>query len=98
MPTATLSGFARVAAAVAAAALCCSTAQSQPAPASTIEPAVDQAMTRFLVAPQVRRALDVVKADHDRTLVDLMLLPSSCRGSAASSSIARTARCGSRSG
>ena len=72
MPTASLPAFAR--AAVTAAALCCGAAQSQPAPASTIEPSVDQAMSRFLAAPSVQRTLDAVKADHDRTLVDLKQL------------------------
>lgn len=39
-----------------------------------IEPVVDQAMARFLAMPLLQRALEAVKADHERTLVDLKLL------------------------
>ena len=59
---------------VAAAALSVGAAHSQVAPSGPSEPVVDQAMTRLLAAPLVQRALEAVKADHERTLADLKLL------------------------
>jgi acetylornithine deacetylase/succinyl-diaminopimelate desuccinylase-like protein len=53
-------------------AACAASAQTLPPPA--IEPAVDQSMARLIAAPIVQRALDAVKADHERTLADLKLL------------------------
>lgn len=57
-----------------AAALVCGAANAQPLQAPPIEPAVEQAMARLLAAPTVQRAMDGVKADHERSLQDLKLL------------------------
>jgi tripeptide aminopeptidase len=59
---------------VLAAALVCGAAQAQTLQAPAVEPAVDQAVGRLLAAPAVQRALEGVKADHERSLQDLKLL------------------------
>ena len=41
---------------------------------SVVRPAVDQAYTQLLAAPQVQQVLSAVKADHARTTEDLKLL------------------------
>ena len=57
-----------------AAALACAAAPAQVLQAPAIDAPVDQAMARLLAAPAVQRAMDAVKADHERTLADLKLL------------------------
>ena len=44
-----------------------------PTPAQ-VRPAVDQAYTQLLAAPQVQKLLDAVKADHERSIEDLKML------------------------
>ncbi|MDM0014205.1 M20/M25/M40 family metallo-hydrolase [Variovorax sp. J22P168] len=39
-----------------------------------VRPAVDQAFTQLMAAPSVRKLLDAVKADHERSVQDLRLL------------------------
>ena len=65
---------------LAASALCTSTAaQAQsfnavaPTPAQ-VRPAVDQAYTQLMAAPQIQKLLDAVKADHERSIEDLKML------------------------
>lgn len=63
---------------VAAAALlaCTSGAFAQavaPTPA-TVRPAIDQAYTQLMAAPQIQQLLEAVKADHARSIEDLKLL------------------------
>ena len=63
---------------VAAAALiaCTGTAFAQavaPTPAH-VRPAIDQAYTQILAAPQIQQLLEAVKADHARSIDDLKLL------------------------
>ena len=61
-------------------ALCASTAgQAQsfsavaPTP-SQVRPAVDQAYTQLMAAPQIQKLLEAVKADHERSIEDLKML------------------------
>jgi acetylornithine deacetylase/succinyl-diaminopimelate desuccinylase-like protein len=50
-------------------------AQSAVAPTPTqIRPAIDRAYTQLMDAPSIRRLLDAVKADHDRSIADLRML------------------------
>jgi tripeptide aminopeptidase len=65
---------------LAVSALCASTAgQAQsfnavaPTPAQ-VRPAVDQAYTQLMAAPQIQKLLDAVKADHERSIEDLKML------------------------
>ncbi|RYF72798.1 MAG: M20/M25/M40 family metallo-hydrolase, partial [Comamonadaceae bacterium] len=44
-----------------------------PTPA-TVRPAIDQAYTQILAAPQIQQLLEAVKADHARSIDDLKLL------------------------
>ena len=71
-----LSSVIRVGVGIVAVALSSAAAAAEPqgAPVTTIEPGVDQAMSRTLATPLFRRVQDAVKADHERTLVDLKLL------------------------
>jgi hypothetical protein len=39
-----------------------------------VRPAVDQAYTQLLAAPAVKRLLEAVKADHERSVEDLKML------------------------
>ena len=39
-----------------------------------LRPAVDQAYTQLMAAPQIQKLLDAVKADHERSITDLKLL------------------------
>lgn len=57
-----------------AAVLAAGASQAQVLQPPAIEPGVDQAMGRILAAPVVRRALEAVKEDHERSLQDLKLL------------------------
>ena len=41
---------------------------------TTLRPAVDQAYTQLMAAPQILKLLDAVKADHDRAAQDLLML------------------------
>ena len=66
--------------AVALAALCAAAAaQAQsfnavaPTPAQ-VRPAVDQAYTQLMAAPQIQKLLEAVKADHERSIEDLKML------------------------
>ncbi|MBN8749977.1 Carboxypeptidase G2 [Xylophilus ampelinus] len=62
-----------------AVATLCAAAQAQtfsavaPTPAQ-VRPAVDEAYTRLLSAPQVQQLLEAVKADHERSVDDLRML------------------------
>lgn len=65
--------------ALTAAELCASAvaqAQDRPAiaPTPNVRPAVDQAYTALLAAPQIQQLLEAVKADHARSIEDLKLL------------------------
>lgn len=65
--------------ALAVAVLCTGAAHAQtfsavaPTPAQ-VRPAVDQAYTQLLSAPQVQQLLEAVKADHERSVEDLRML------------------------
>ena len=39
-----------------------------------LRPAVDQAYTQLMAAPQIQKLLEAVKADHERSIGDLKLL------------------------
>ncbi|MFT4266849.1 MAG: M20/M25/M40 family metallo-hydrolase [Xenophilus sp.] len=67
----------RVALAAALCAAATASAQSFNAVAPTraqVRPEVDQAYTQLLAAPQVRKLLEDVKADHERSIEDLRML------------------------
>ncbi|HSV61035.1 MAG TPA: M20/M25/M40 family metallo-hydrolase [Variovorax sp.] len=50
-------------------------AQAVVAPTPTqVRPAVDQAYTQLLAAPQIQKLLEAVKADHERSIEDLKML------------------------
>lgn len=57
-----------------AALLIAGAAQAQLFKPGPISPEVDRAVTGLLAAPAVRKVMDDVKADHDRSLADLKLL------------------------
>ncbi|HZF83789.1 MAG TPA: peptidase M20, partial [Burkholderiaceae bacterium] len=65
--------------ALAVAVLCTGAVHAQtfsavaPTPAQ-VRPAVDQAYTQLLSAPQVQQLLEAVKADHERSVEDLRML------------------------
>ena len=62
----------------AVSALCATEAvQAQAVVATTptqVRPAVDQAYTQLLAAPQIQKLLEAVKADHERSIEDLKML------------------------
>jgi tripeptide aminopeptidase len=57
-----------------AALVVCGNAQAQLFKPGPVAPAVDQAVGTLLTAPAVRKVMDDVKADHERSLADLKLL------------------------
>ncbi len=68
--------FAASTVALSVATLLGGAAQAQAvAPTPTqLRPAVDQAYTQLMAAPQIQKLLDAVKADHERSIGDLKLL------------------------
>jgi acetylornithine deacetylase/succinyl-diaminopimelate desuccinylase-like protein len=68
--------FAASAVSLSVAALLGSAAHAQTvAPTPTqLRPAVDQAYTQLMAAPQIQKLLDAVKADHERSIGDLKAL------------------------
>ncbi|MDP4077422.1 M20/M25/M40 family metallo-hydrolase [Acidovorax sp. A1169] len=68
--------FATSAVSLSVAALFAGTAHAQAvAPTPTqLRPAVDQAYTQLMAAPQIQKLLEAVKADHERSITDLKLL------------------------
>lgn len=68
--------FAASAVSLSVATLLAGTAHAQAvAPTPTqLRPAVDQAYTQLLAAPQIQKLLEAVKADHERSIGDLKML------------------------
>lgn len=68
--------FSASAVSLSVAALCAGTAHAQAvAPTPTqLRPAVDQAYTQLMAAPQIHQLLEAVKADHERSIGDLKML------------------------
>lgn len=68
--------FSASAVSLSVAALCAGTAHAQAvAPTPTqLRPAVDQAYTQLMAAPQILQLLEAVKADHERSIGDLKML------------------------
>ncbi len=68
--------FAASAVSLSVAALLGGAAHAQAvAPTPTVlRPAVDQAYTQLMAAPQIQKLLDAVKADHERSITDLKML------------------------